>query len=478
MLTPHVTDYAECPASPPSPGGVASPPGDTLAPESVVEGASRLIALLRQQMEAGGGGDTVPDAMQILRQVTSSVLEGGGAGDGATTGDDDLPQDMMEQQIADLLMSIQGEEGGVGGGGSTRITPEARSSKTDGHLTAADIALSLDLDDIELDEADYQLWHDGDGTALSVTPDGKSHGGRLVSPEKLPTELRVPEHAIVDLVARLRADRVAAAPAASSSHAAAQRASSVTSATGTSITTTADSTVIGEAGPASTRTVTPAMMTELTSVTDTLSPPLASINLTQTEMTNLMSTSSAETCKQLTPAVDAASVTQSADIWNATSQSTVTEQPKGVLYTTVVKQLEDISKTTIIDKRLDDISIVTGVAQLEDIAKTRVEKRMDAISRVSQTENTSETTDDISRVAQTDDASETTDDISRVAQTDDASETTDVAQLNNIMQLAGSSQLAVIAGPDSCMLPAPRCYTDGSARENDEKNSLMDHQYL
>ena len=152
--------------------------------ETILEGASRLVTMLRQQMESGDDlSNLLPPTTQYGTETMSSDIHDVGIA-GL-----DLMNDggNIEQQLTDILDSMQ-QETSPGGAGSrhTKTTPDLDNLVQDNidrdmqlqecddvaeNTTQGDVdgeGCGMDVDEIELGEADYQLWQESHNSGANI----------------------------------------------------------------------------------------------------------------------------------------------------------------------------------------------------------------------------------------------------------------------------------------------------------------------
>ena len=173
--------------STPSPDGAALNMQD-----SILEGASRLVSMLRQQMESGEIGQDLANLLPATQGTMSADIH-----DEGIVGLDLMDDDgNIEQQLTDILDSMQ-QETSPGGASSqhTKTTVDAPVSFSDNSATDAanlesamepqpcDVVAvhttltcegdvgeeyGMDVDEIELGEADYQLWQENHNSGANI----------------------------------------------------------------------------------------------------------------------------------------------------------------------------------------------------------------------------------------------------------------------------------------------------------------------
>ena len=154
--------------------------------ETILEGASRLVTMLRQQMESGDDlSNLLPSTSQYEAETMSSDIH-----DDVGIAGLDLMNDVggnIEQQLTDILDSMAQETSpGAAGSQHTKTVPDLDNLVQDNidrdmqlvescdddvaeNTTQGDgEGCGMDVDEIELGEADYQLWQESHNSGANI----------------------------------------------------------------------------------------------------------------------------------------------------------------------------------------------------------------------------------------------------------------------------------------------------------------------
>ena len=201
MVTPDKMDAAAS-SDTISARSTPSPDGTTLGMQDpILEGASKLVSMLRQQMESGEIGSDLANLLPVATGTMAADIQDEGIV-GLDLMDDGRN---IEQQLTDILDSMQQETSPGGASGQhSKTTADASMAfgsnastddvnlESDIQLEACDVVAEhttleaegagegegygMDVDEIELGEADYQLWQENHNSGANIeVQDGSSN---------------------------------------------------------------------------------------------------------------------------------------------------------------------------------------------------------------------------------------------------------------------------------------------------------------